>query len=334
MFHSESKTSLEEVLRLAGGKIQERLDELWGKRESLFVEEKLPFGNKYYPDSVYGEHTKYFVEKQQLENDGKKGPSKNASYAFRSSTNMTKKESERDEKPRWLSLNSTRDEVSRNEYISRSLRVSAEQRRLASKGGPNWISASNKAATDECKRLEHILAIIQSERLNDIERAKSLLRADGDKKQLAHLRNEVEKTRADRADWIMRILHDYGIISSTEMMVHLQSVEQEARYGNARLKGQMEGVLDVSASCSKDDSDDSKKFINDDSKDATIVARRRIIATPDMQERALRTVERRKLESREMLGAMYSGDAGIPPLPEIAALGLEEGRGQEHARVG
>ncbi len=351
-FHSNSKTTLDEILRFAGEKVEERLEELQGKRDVLFVENKLPFGSEnYYPESVYAEHTEYFLEKEKSSKEATLCKKKQA-YTLRSSSAAHSKSKKLDEKPKWLSINSTHDEVSRNEYISRSLRVSDEQRRIASTSCSNWVQKSNRGATDECKRLEHILSIVQAERLSDIARAKSLLRADGDLKQLAYVQREIEKKRAERADWIMRILHDYKIISSAEMMVHLQNVELESGVGVHNVSLSPSEAKEVITSTLRGDwkqiylsgnNDEAKPTcsikrtdsFSSSASDVFCSRRRTLVATPEMQERGKRAVERRQVESRELVSSVYEDNSSLfPPSREERLGSRSRGRMRTSSRGG
>ena len=307
LFHSSSKASLEAVLKSAAITIRKKLKQLDEKEKGLFIPGHSRFGKLYYPESVFKEHTQYFVDEKEAQTK-RESPEITTSYVFDRKPARRLKKTQA-EKPKWLSVSSTKDEMENTKISARSLLVSKSCRRLASYSAGNWVKSSDHAMSNKRRQLQHLLSIIQVEQLKEIERAKSLLRADDDENQTKHTLRKVEELRADRADWIMRILQDYHLISGAEMSLHLQRIVDEggSRAADELVTQKVEESKSERPLTSAADWEwfkDNETSVEEEA--ANTVLRRNIIVDDSMRDRALRSVERRRTESRELLRNVFS----------------------------
>eukprot|EP01029_Cantina_marsupialis_P013853 TRINITY_DN307460_c0_g1_i1.p1 TRINITY_DN307460_c0_g1~~TRINITY_DN307460_c0_g1_i1.p1 ORF type:complete len:159 (+),score=32.45 TRINITY_DN307460_c0_g1_i1:61-537(+) len=94
--------------------------------------------------------------------------------------------------------------------------------RLAKKkpiGTKTWVGAQKKRNDDTFDVLEHLLKILHDEMEKETKREVALLSCD--ERELPRVSARVFQDRAEAADWIMRIMQDYSIISATEAFDYL-----------------------------------------------------------------------------------------------------------------
>ena len=84
-----------------------------------------------------------------------------------------------------------------------------------------WSEMQAKGMAQKRKRSEHVLAILTEEMENEISRQRALYSCKPE--DVSRERFRVARERAEAADWIMRILHGYGMLKESVFMEYLGS---------------------------------------------------------------------------------------------------------------
>ena len=84
-----------------------------------------------------------------------------------------------------------------------------------------WSAMQAKGMAQRRKRSEHVLAILTEEMESEITRQKALYACKPE--DVSRVRFRVARERAEAADWIMRILHGYGMLKESVFMDYLGS---------------------------------------------------------------------------------------------------------------
>ena len=86
--------------------------------------------------------------------------------------------------------------------------------------GLRWSKMQAMGLKQKRQRGEHVLSLLTREMESEISRQKALY--DAKPEDVARKRWEVARERAEAADWIMRILHGYGLIKQSVMLEYLE----------------------------------------------------------------------------------------------------------------
>lgn len=142
--------------------------------------------------------------------------------AVRSSQNGKNTQFER----KWLSvLSNSEEEKIRADFAAR---MHAKRSKFAKSCNEKleWVKHSRTNQVRRLDKLEHVLRFLEDEQCREIDREMKLFQSFRDKRETNLLEIKIAQERTETADKIMRLLHDYKVISGWEIAHYLKTCNE------------------------------------------------------------------------------------------------------------